>query len=94
VADEPSLFAVFFDQRPRLDDAFEAEIRQKERAYVGRIAANVQSAADAGELPHVDARHAAHALLGMTSWVYKWFDPTRDDPDEVAATMISLVLGP
>jgi AcrR family transcriptional regulator len=93
VAEEPSLFSVFFDQRPRLDDAFEAEIRQKERAYVGRIAAIVQSAADAGELPPVDARHAAHAVLGMTSWIYKWFDPVRDDPDRVAETMTSLVLG-
>ncbi len=93
VSDEPSLFAVFFDQRPRLDDAFEAEIRQKERRYVARIAAVVTRAAAAGELPDVDARHAAHAILGMTSWVYKWFDPTRDDADEVARTMTRMILG-
>ncbi|WP_214369814.1 TetR/AcrR family transcriptional regulator [Pseudonocardia sp. H11422] len=93
VADEPSLFAVFFDQRPRLDDAFEEEIRQKERTYVARIAAVVKRAVAAGDLPDVDPRHAAHALLGMTSWVYKWFDAERDDPDQVAQTMIRMVLG-
>lgn len=93
VSDDPGLFAVFFDQRPRLDDAFEAEIRQKERRYVSRIAAVITRAVAAGDLPHVDARYAAHAVLGMTSWVYKWFDPDRDDADEVARTMIRMVLG-
>ncbi|HTK64753.1 MAG TPA: hypothetical protein VL595_20365 [Pseudonocardia sp.] len=29
----------------------------------------------------------------MTSWFYKWFDPAHDDPDEIAGTMIQLVLG-
>jgi hypothetical protein len=53
-----------------------------------------------------DSRHQLAALiahqvrtvsnessLGMTSWFYKWFDPAHDDPDEIAGTMIQLVLG-
>lgn len=94
VAEEPSLFSVFFDQRPRLDDVFDADILAKERAYVRRVAQVVEAADMGGGAMHIDARHAAHALLGMTSWVYKWMDPTRDDPEEVARTMIGLVLGP
>ena len=31
-------------------------------------------------------------LIGMTSWTYKWFDPARDDADELSATLIKLVL--
>jgi len=93
MAEEPSLFSVFFDQRPRLDGSFDVAIRQKERAYVRRIAEIVDAAVAEGGLPDVDARHAAHALLGMTSWVYKWFDPGRDDIDDVARTMVRLVLG-
>ncbi|MBW0101442.1 TetR/AcrR family transcriptional regulator [Pseudonocardia sp. KRD291] len=95
VAEEPSLFAVFFDQRPRLDDSFDADIRRKERAYVRRVAEVIQAANGAdGPAGGLDARHAAHALLGMTSWVYKWMDPARDTPEAVARTMIGLVLGP
>lgn len=94
VAEEPELFAVFFDQRPRLDGSFEADIVRKERTYVRRIAEIVRGAAADGGPPVRDARHAAHALLGMTSWVYKWFDAGRDDPEEVARTMVGLVLGP
>jgi AcrR family transcriptional regulator len=93
MAGEPSLFAVFFDQRPRLDGSFDVEIRKKERTYVRRIAEIVDAAVSEGDLPDVDARYAAHALLGMTSWVYKWFDPGRDDVDDVARTMVALVLG-
>ncbi|MBW0088120.1 TetR/AcrR family transcriptional regulator [Pseudonocardia sp. KRD-184] len=94
VAEEPSLFAVFFDQRPRLDDSFDADIRRKERAYVRRVAEVVEAATAADGATRLDARHAAHALLGMTSWVYKWMDPVRDTPEDVARTMIGLVLGP
>lgn len=94
VSEEPSLFAVFFDQRPRLDDTFDADIRRKERAYVRRVAEVVLAATTADGPTELDARHAAHALLGMTSWVYKWMDPARDTPEAVARTMIGLVLGP
>lgn len=93
VAADPSLFAVFFDQRPRLDDAYRDQIIRKEREYVRRFASVVTAAVEAGEVASVDPRHAAHALIGMTSWIYKWFDPERDDPDAVATTMIRLVLG-
>lgn len=93
VAADPSLFAVFFDQRPRLDDEYREQIIRKEREYVRRFASVVAEAVDAGVLAEVDPRHAAHSLIGMTSWVYKWFDPQRDDPDAVARTMIRLVLG-
>lgn len=92
MAEEPSLFAVFFDQRPRLDGSFDVDIRKKERAYVRRIAEVIGQAVVAGDLPEVDRRHAAHAVLGMTSWVYKWFDPARDDIGDVAETMTRLIL--
>ncbi|MCF7550766.1 TetR/AcrR family transcriptional regulator [Pseudonocardia sp. WMMC193] len=94
IAEDPSLFAVFFDQRPRLDGPFDSEIRAKERTYVGRIGAVVGAAVDADVLPAVDTRYAAHAVLGMTSWLYKWFVPGRDDPVETARTMVRLIVGP
>lgn len=92
VTDEPTMFTVFFDNRPRLDEAYEAGIRAKERRYVRIFAEAVQAACDAGVIPQLDPRYAAQALLGMTSWTYKWFDPLRDDTDDLAQTLISLVL--
>jgi len=92
VAAEPSFFSVFFDQRPRLAAAYEAEIRAKERHYLHVFADAVAAAVEQGALVDVEPRYGAQAILGMTSWVYKWFDPDRDDPDEFARTCVALVL--
>ncbi len=93
VAREPAFFTVFFDQRPRLAPAYESEIRAKERQYLRIFREAVASAVDQGSLSPVDPRYGAQAILGMTSWVYKWFDPTRDDPERFATTCIELILG-
>lgn len=92
VAGEPSFFSVFFDQRPRLASDYEAEIRAKERHYLRVFADAVAAAVEQGELPGIDPRYGAQAILGMTSWSYKWFDPVRDDAEEFARTCVDLVL--
>ena len=92
VAEEPSFFSVVFDQRPRLEGAYEAEIRAKERRYLRVFAEAVASAAAEGAIAPVQARYGAQAILGMTSWVYKWFDPGRDDAEAFAQTCIDLIL--
>jgi AcrR family transcriptional regulator len=93
VALSPSFFTVFFDQRPRLAPDYEADIRSKERRYLRVFAEAVNGAVEQGALAGVDARYGAQAILGMTSWVYKWFDPERDDPEAFAQTCVDLVLG-
>jgi AcrR family transcriptional regulator len=92
VTDEPTMFTVFFDNRPRLDEAYEAGIRTKERRYVRIFAEAIRAASAAGTISELDARYGAQALLGMTSWTYKWFDPSRDDAEQLAETLTRLVL--
>lgn len=42
----------------------------------------------------VDARYAAFAAIGMTSWIIHWFDRARaDNADAVARSMADLFLG-
>ncbi|HZV51938.1 MAG TPA: TetR/AcrR family transcriptional regulator [Candidatus Dormibacteraeota bacterium] len=92
VAERKSLFTVFFGHRPRFDDAAEQTFLEKERRYVGVFARAVRDAAEAGLIPRVDPRRGAMALLGMTSWVYKWYDPAGASPDQIADDFVSLVL--
>lgn len=94
MTDQPEMFAVFFDSRPRLAAGYERDIRAKERQYVRIYAEAVETAGHAGVIPLVDARYGAQGLLGMLIWVYKWFDPERDDADQVAQTFIDLILRP
>jgi AcrR family transcriptional regulator len=93
IANEPSLFAVFFDHRPRLSPEYEADIHDKERRYLRRFAEAVTSAAEKGLIASVDSRYGAQAILGMTSWIYKWFNPEKDDWHQLARDYVRLVLG-
>ncbi len=92
VTDQPVMLAVFFDNRPRLDEAYEAGIRAKERRYVRIFAEAVSAAIEVGAIPRVNARYAANSLLGFASWTYKWFDPARDDAEDLARTLTELIL--
>lgn len=93
VAADPTLFAVFFDSRPRLAGQYQEDIARKEREYVARFASIVDGAVLDGALEGTEVRHAAHAIIGMTSWTYKWLDPARHDPREVTRVMIRIVIG-
>jgi TetR/AcrR family transcriptional regulator, cholesterol catabolism regulator len=94
IADRRSLFAVFLGRRPQFDEAAERMLLEKERRYVGIFARAVRDAAAAGLIPPVDPRIGAMALVGMTSWVYKWFDPSRTTPERIGDEFVDLVLGP
>jgi TetR/AcrR family transcriptional regulator, cholesterol catabolism regulator len=92
VAERRSMFAVFFGHRPTFEDAAEQTFREKERRYVGIFARAVRDASDAGLIPAVDPRVGAMALLGMTSWVYKWYDPSSMTVHEIADAFVLMVL--
>lgn len=94
VASDPSLFAVFFDQRPRLNDDYESKIRAKERRYLRFFMDTVTAAIDGGVICVSDPRYAAQLLLGMANWTYKWVNPDHDDIAAVADSAVRLILHP
>ncbi len=93
IASDPSLFSVFFDQRPHLDEDYVARIRAKERRYLQLFIGAVEPAIADKTLAVEDPRYAAQLLLGMTNWIYKWVEPGRDDIDAIADAAVRLVLG-
>src|SRR5215469_14475605 len=93
IAERRSLFTVFLGRRPRFDDVAERVFREKERRYVGIFARAVRAAVAAGLIAPVDPRVGAMALMGMTSWVYKWYDPAVVSADRIGDEFARLVLG-
>lgn len=91
IAANPGLFIVFFGNRPALEQRYESEIRPKERRLLRYLIEAVKAAIDVGALIDVEPRMAAQALLGMTSWFHKWYNPDRDDPDAFADVCVNLV---
>lgn len=94
IAERRSLFTVFLGRRPRFDETVERAFLEKERRYVGIFARAVRDAAAAGLIAPVDPRVGAMALVGMTSWVYKWYDPAVTTAERIADEFVRLVLGP
>jgi TetR/AcrR family transcriptional regulator, cholesterol catabolism regulator len=93
IAERRSLFTVFLGRRPRFDEAEERAFLEKERRYVGIFARAVRDAAAAGLIAPVDPRVGAMALVGMTSWVYKWYDPAVITAERIGDEFVRLVLG-
>lgn len=56
------------------------ELRRIWRDYNELWVRLVEEGQESGEFdPEVDAKLAAHALLGMCNWVARWYDPSKDD---------------
>jgi len=92
VAREHGLFTVWFDERASLEDQEHARVFERE--YLRHLVANVEAAMRAGLLPRADAYLTSLALLGMMSWIYKWYDPARHDAEAYARTCAALLLAP
>jgi hypothetical protein len=88
------LFTVFFEDRVQLSDDEQDRLRYLEQRYVETFTSTVGAAIDRGLLPAGDPRHTALALIGLGSWIYRWFDPQRDDPEALVETCIRLVTAP
>jgi TetR/AcrR family transcriptional regulator, cholesterol catabolism regulator len=92
IAERRSLFTVFLGRRPLFDEASERAFREKERRYVGIFARAVRDAVAAGLVAPIDPRIGAMALMGMTSWVYKWYDPAVVSAERIGDEFARLVL--
>ena len=93
IAERRSLFTVFLGRRPLFDEAAERAFQEKERRYVGIFARAVRDAAAAGIIAPIDPRVGAMALMGMTSWVYKWYDPEVATAERIGDEFVRLVMG-
>ena len=89
-------FAVFFDEMSAKQDGqvkTPTHIRNLEKKYFSVFRDTVSYAAQAKVLPDVDPRYAAQAIVGMTSWIYKWFDPDRHSADDFTDACLQIVFG-
>lgn len=98
VASDRDHFTVFFDQFSQEisqnggDSDVARQVRELEREYFSGFVSTVRAAVEAGVIPAVDAVYGAQAIMGMTSWLYKWFDPARHEVAAVIDTCTRLIV--
>lgn len=82
---------VYFREFEHLTGERRARVAADRRTYDRHVRSMIEAGQASGEIPTtVDPRLTANALLGMTNWVYQWFDPTSYDADDVADGLAAL----
>jgi AcrR family transcriptional regulator len=82
---------VYFRAVAHLTGDRRARVAADRRTYDRHVRSMIEAGRASGEIPTtVDPRLTANALLGMTNWVYQWFDPASNDADDVADGLAAL----
>lgn len=94
VSSDRSHFAVFFDHLSVSDrsDAKSPRLRALEKEYMESFQRVVEYAVAAGVIADVPPKYAVQAIIGMTCWTYKWFDPRRHSTEAMVDTCIDLLI--
>jgi AcrR family transcriptional regulator len=91
IAENVSLFTVFYKEesdRPPQLRAQVLAIRQRNAAGLETI---LREGIEHGVFRAMDTRLVVQAILGMCTWLHKWYSPKDERIDDVAATFLSLI---
>lgn len=73
VAGDLPLFSIFFTEK--MESERQEAITRQTRQYMERLAAAYQEGVEAGLFLRLDPTVVTQGILGMCSWVYKWYSP-------------------
>lgn len=93
VAERPSFFTVYFQEKGHLAPKHLVTVTRIERRIATALERVVRDGTAAGLFRKTDPAVAAFGILGMCFWVYKWFRPDgRASVDDVSAALQALGL--
>jgi AcrR family transcriptional regulator len=89
---ERSFLAVFFSEEANLPPRLSRAIRRRKARYDRTVRAIVEAGVRKGTLRAANPRLLVFAMLGMSNWLYQWYDPAGEwDADTIAAGFIALL---
>ncbi len=89
---ERSFLSVFFGEEANLPPRLGRAIRRRKSRYDGRLEGIGRRGVRSGAFRDVHPRLLVFALLGMSNWVYKWYDPAGTwDASAIAEGFIRLI---
>jgi AcrR family transcriptional regulator len=94
VAERPSFFTVYFQEKGHLGADHLKTVTRTERKIASALERVLREGMTAGAFRAADPAVAAFGILGMCFWVYKWFrSDGRSSVDDVSSTFQALALG-
>ncbi|MBI5028949.1 MAG: TetR/AcrR family transcriptional regulator [Chloroflexi bacterium] len=87
------IYTVYLSERRALSGRSHAKVRGEAERHARLLEQIIQQGIDRKSFRSVDAKMAAHAILGMCNWLYQWYSPDgRLSPGEIAAIFSDLTL--
>ena len=92
VVAERSFLTVFFGEEPNLPERLASSIVRRKSSYDRAVQDIVERGVRSGAFTVAEPRLLVWALLGMSNWVYRWYNPAGAwDADTIADAFIALV---
>ncbi len=92
VVAERSFLTVFFGEEPNLPARLARSIARRKAGYDRAVQGIVERGVRSGAFAVPEPRLLVWALLGMSNWVYRWYNPAGAwDADAIAEAFIALV---
>ena len=93
IASRREFFTVYFHEKTHLAPEHGEVVTHLERQIVHVLAAILREGIADGSFQEVDPTVAAFALLGMSSWVYRWYRPVgRFSIEEISEILQQVML--
>ncbi len=93
IASRREFFTVYFHEKTHLAPEHREVVTHLERQIVHTLAAILREGIADGSFQEVDPTVAAFALLGMSSWVYRWYRPEgRLSIEEISVILQQVML--
>jgi AcrR family transcriptional regulator len=93
VVGHPDLFTVYFNEKSHLTEEHAEAATKIERQIVQAITGAIREGVAAGFFHDVDPTVAAFAVMGASSWVYRWYRPQgRLSVEEVSEALQKVML--
>lgn len=86
------LYVLSVREESNLPETVRQEFRHLKRDTDLIIRDVIEKGQAAGVFRSVDARLAELACIGMFNWMWKWYNPDRDDPVEIAELFIRIFM--
>jgi tetracycline repressor-like protein len=94
ILENRDLFKILFDEESELSADQLAWIKELQRQYIELIAGRLERLRADGRLRAEAPQIAVQGVIGMASWVYRWYEPERErSPEEIAQILADLALG-
>jgi len=86
-----ALFTVFYSEEADLPPRLRAEVMEVRRNFAASLENILRQGVAQGAFRDMDAKLVVYAIMGMCGWLHKWYGPSEERLEDVAAAFVGLI---